>query len=512
MNEWEALEALYMEISSNNGQTLSILTMTNNIEICKQHVFKNYNHFDENILIVTNDYKHLPNNHKTKVHSYKWDNNYSNPLNFGIGKCTGDWILRLDSDEFIHDEYIDEIYKLINDPEFDYYLINIFSFHENPYTVKNPKQRNGFLPRLWRNHKGVKFDYLIHEQNYLSIQENHLRGGIATGFGIYHFGEIGGEENFNFGGKHKYYHELIKKQIELTPHEPRYYEFVGNYYYHKQQYKEALGYIQKACEYCHPEKLPYYINKRIELLNKIKQNNINKNVMKLDNKLETLKPNQEGISVILPVYNELQLTDDLLNNINSNNVKPDEIILIDNGSIDNIYSLIQKYPELNINYVRNKENLGVNPAWNQGIQLAKYELITILNNDIIINRFFFEKIKEAMNDNKVGIVIPETVLDKERVKLASIGQQVKVTNITTGLQGWAFTIRREIIEKAGLIPEKYKFWFGDNYLFNQTSKAGYLVQKMNNNYIYHYGSITLQKVAKSREIQEERRLYAEQKA
>ena len=43
-------------------------------------------------------------------------------------------------------------------------------------------------------------------------------------------------------------------------------------------------------------------------------------------------------TVIVPVFNLAQKTNDLLDSISNNEYKPNEIIIIDNGSIEDIYS------------------------------------------------------------------------------------------------------------------------------------------------------------------------------
>ena len=86
------------------------------------------------------------------------------------------------------------------------------------------------------------------------------------------------------------------------------------------------------------------------------------------------------LSVVVPVLNEVEITDGFLASVRANTVRPDAIVLIDNGSTDDIKSLVEKYPDLNINYVWNKSNVGVNEAWKQGIRLENSPIERILNN------------------------------------------------------------------------------------------------------------------------------------
>ena len=93
------------------------------------------------------------------------------------------------------------------------------------------------------------------------------------------------------------------------------------------------------------------------------------------------------VSVVIPVLNQIYYTDLLFQDIIKNEIKPTQVILIDDGSTDDYSEIVNKYSCLNINYIRNKETMGVNYAWNMGIKISTYPIVTILNNDIIINKF-----------------------------------------------------------------------------------------------------------------------------
>ena len=193
------------------------------------------------------------------------------------------------------------------------------------------------------------------------------------------------------------------------------------------------------------------------------------------------------ISVIIPVLNQCQLTKDLFKNIRENTVKPDEIILIDNGSIDETSKLKDEFFDLNIYYFHFKSNMGVNKSWNFGIDHSKNKIISILNNDIIINKFFFQNILKTMENKSTGICVPETVQEKSKVFESTENFFLKPLKKR---EGWAFTIKKEIIYKYGYIPEELDRTHGDDYLFYCAKKQKYEIFKMMGNFIYHYGSTT----------------------
>jgi GT2 family glycosyltransferase len=197
------------------------------------------------------------------------------------------------------------------------------------------------------------------------------------------------------------------------------------------------------------------------------------------------------ISVIVPVFNQIFLTDSLLSYISTNLVKPLEVILVDNNSTENIASLVPKYKDLNIVYLRQRKNWGVNNAWNIGIQVAKGDLISILNNDIIISKFFFKYIQKVMDDNpNVGICYPATIGKKYHILQADKEPEI-VLELSGYREGWAFTIRTNIARDCYPIPSELRMFYGDDYLFEYTRKRKFGVVRMLTNTIYHYKSVTV---------------------
>ena len=198
-----------------------------------------------------------------------------------------------------------------------------------------------------------------------------------------------------------------------------------------------------------------------------------------------------NISVIIPFYNQVQLTYNLLLNIIENTYLPTQIIVIDNGSTEKV-KLITRFTGLNINYVRNDTNTGVNAAWNLGIKLVDKEckLVSILNNDITISGFFFEKINYTFNlDPLIGIAVPHSHPYPD-IARKTVFSPTAIVDIDKR-EGWAFTIRKEVIDKIPPIPSDLKIFYGDDYLFHLTKVLGYKRVKMVDNYIFHKLSTTL---------------------
>lgn len=89
------------------------------------------------------------------------------------------------------------------------------------------------------------------------------------------------------------------------------------------------------------------------------------------------------ISVVIPLYNHEQYIEQTIDSVLAQTVRPQEIIIIDDGSQDSSLEKAQayakKYPDLFT--VIGQKNRGAHATINRGILMAKSELIAILNSD-----------------------------------------------------------------------------------------------------------------------------------
>jgi O-antigen biosynthesis protein len=91
----------------------------------------------------------------------------------------------------------------------------------------------------------------------------------------------------------------------------------------------------------------------------------------------------EGISIIIPVYNKLEITLRCLEHIRQMNPKGQaEIIIVDNGSTDATPVILSKRSD--IAYIRSQENLGIAKAFNCAAEKATYDIFCFMHNDVFI--------------------------------------------------------------------------------------------------------------------------------
>lgn len=112
------------------------------------------------------------------------------------------------------------------------------------------------------------------------------------------------------------------------------------------------------------------------------------------------KPN--GLSVVIPNYNGVELfkkTLDPLLTALKNTGLPWETIVVDDCSTDHsLLFLHQNYPWIKV--LSNKQNQGFSKTINKGIFAASYDLILLLNSDIILTPDYFSGLFKYFSDPK----------------------------------------------------------------------------------------------------------------
>lgn len=211
---------------------------------------------------------------------------------------------------------------------------------------------------------------------------------------------------------------------------------------------------------------------------------------------------QTLVSVIIPVYNKVHFTKGCLETLLADRERPRlEIIVIDNasqdGTKDYLEALLKDFPKesASLEVIFNDKNLGVAPAWNQGLHRCKGEFIAVLNNDIQLTSGWLTSCIEALESAKYAMISPFAgtgALDYNLTQKAETFTKVNRDKFWHEYDFCCVVMPRSTYDAVGDFDENYKVGG-----YEDTDYAYRLREKQltygvtGSSYIHHFGSQTL---------------------
>lgn len=221
------------------------------------------------------------------------------------------------------------------------------------------------------------------------------------------------------------------------------------------------------------------------------------------------------ISFITVNYKGFADTSKLLDSIESFCREPDfkkEIIVVDNcPESGELKRLKEKYPH--IIDIQSPDNIGFAAANNLGIAKASGDYFFFINNDVVLKddscKYLIERLEFSP---AIGAVSPKIISAKDckTIQYAGYTEMSKITirNATVGLDqedygqynvpcktafihGAAFLAKKEVIAKAGGLPEQYFLYYEEMDWSESAKRAGYELWYEPRCTVWHSGSSTI---------------------
>ncbi len=202
------------------------------------------------------------------------------------------------------------------------------------------------------------------------------------------------------------------------------------------------------------------------------------------------------LSVIIVNYNTKKLLLDCLSSIFKQTKDLSyEVIVVNNGSSDNAVEMVKKLRVKKLRVIENKENFGFAKANNQGIKIAKGEWILLLNPDTkIVDNALKKLVDFAKAQPRLGVVGPR-LLNKDGTFQPSTAPFFTLFNVFLWLftkdrflysspscqkqvdwvMGSAFLVNRRLIEKVGLLDERFFMYIEEQEWCYRIKKSGWQV-------------------------------------
>lgn len=126
------------------------------------------------------------------------------------------------------------------------------------------------------------------------------------------------------------------------------------------------------------------------------------------------------VSIIVPIYNSEAHLSRCIDSILAQTYSNFELILVNDGSIDNSGNICDEYAQNNSRIiVKHKENGGVSSARNYGLEIANGEYITFVDSDDTISTNYLSSFSFGADFEIAGL---ETIGNKEEISIPNTAQ------------------------------------------------------------------------------------------
>lgn len=174
------------------------------------------------------------------------------------------------------------------------------------------------------------------------------------------------------------------------------------------------------------------------------------------------------ISVIMPNYNCEKYIDKAIESILNQTFRDFEFIIIDDGSTDNSWNIIQDYAKKDnrIIAIKNEKNLWVSKTRNKAINISKWEYIALMDSDDISLTDRFEKQIQFLNKNLEVWIVGWTmeIMDENWNVYSERKYNLTDTEIRKKLFRYSpfchplVMIRKSILKKSGFYDIDINLW------------------------------------------------------
>lgn len=194
-----------------------------------------------------------------------------------------------------------------------------------------------------------------------------------------------------------------------------------------------------------------------------------------------------GVTVVITCHNYGRYLDDAIQSVLKQSYKPEEIVVVDDGSTDNSVEIASKYKNNGV-LVISQSNRGVSVARNVGIYASSQPFVICLDADDMLGDRYIEVLRDEMvNDRRLGAVYTNAVMinkdghrkrwswnDFSWEKHVHVGNQIPC----------AAMFRRTMWERSGGYRpygscEDYEFWV-------RGLSLGFTSKKVSDEYLFEY--------------------------
>lgn len=156
-----------------------------------------------------------------KVQTFTWCDDFAAARNYAKERCSGDWILSIDADEYLEEGGIEKIRNFLETYQGDAVKIRMQSTNQKFYS-----------PRLFKNKPEIKWEGKIHEIINV-LTEEKIQVGVTFESSPSHVYD----PNRNM--------RILQKEVEENPTNTRALYYLGREYGYRREYEKAIETLDK---------------------------------------------------------------------------------------------------------------------------------------------------------------------------------------------------------------------------------------------------------------------------
>lgn len=172
-------------------------------------------------------------------------------------------------------------------------------------------------------------------------------------------------------------------------------------------------------------------------------------------------PSEKTVSIVVPVYNVAEYLNDCVQSLIGQSYHDLQIILVDDGSIDNSLDICKKWKKIDKRIeIFHQENKGLCSARNIGISYAKGEYLCFVDSDDCLHSQFVEIMVEVARENCSNMVACRYLRFHEKNELKNVLINEVPQHLVKGIKNlfarheiycWGALYKRSIIEQKNLL-------------------------------------------------------------
>ena len=229
----------------------------------------------------------------------------------------------------------------------------------------------------------------------------------------------------------------------------------------------------------------------------------------------TYKDDNPLISIVTLNWNQTAITCEFLESTRQLTYKNFEILVCDMGSDIDPTQKISEAEYLNTTVLRSETNLGFTGGNNWGMRQASGDFIFIVNNDTEVTPDLLDVLLEPFyQDASIGVTCPKirfhhhadviqyagfNPINLYTGRTSAVGSmeedkgQHDISGYTHGAHGCAMMLKKEVIKRVGMFPEKFFLYYEEWDWSARIIKKGYNIYYQAKGLIFHKESMTIGK-------------------